>query len=246
MDVPAILTDACERARMPPSELARRAGTSSGAISQLLRGRVSPTVRTLDRLLAAAGLQLRVELEPLLADLDARVDAVLGDVGPLPVEPLQRVAQALDSEQTWVVDGEPGGDVRRCRGPVTWAFDGETALRAHGLGFPAQVVEVAVQFDEAARAFFFRGLVRGTGGPPVSWFAADLMAAQQHLGSLALGPFGMVRFRLLTSIQDRVRVEVAPGFVVPVLALADVEAGRPDLGEVLARLRERREGQART
>ena len=175
-----------------------------------------------------------------MAGLDARVDAVMDNVEPLDVEPLERVAQALGRDQSWVVEQEPGGEVRRCSGPVTWAFDGETSLRAQGWGFPAELVEVAVVFDGAARASFFRGMVRGTGGPPVSWFEADLSAAQRHLGQVAVGPFGMVRLRLLAAPPERVRVEVCPGFVVPVLALDDVEAGRPDLAEVLGRLRARR------
>ncbi len=193
MDVEAVLREACELAGVSPSALAERGGSSSVAMSGILRGSVSPTVRTLDRLLAGVGLQLRVNLEPLLADLDARVDAVLEQVEPLAVEQVERVVQAMGKDQSWVAEQEPGDDLQRLSGPVTWAFDGETSLRAQGLGFPAEPVEVAVAFDGAARAFFFRGMVRGTGGHPVSWFDSDLLEAQQHLGTMAIGPFGMVR-----------------------------------------------------
>jgi hypothetical protein len=187
-----------------------------------MRGKVSPSVRTLDRLLAAAGLQIRAELEPLLADLDARVDVAL-------------------AAATAPLDGAAVGRLRDVLGgqPIAWGLDAETALRAHGLGFSSEVLQVALAFDEAARGWFFRARVRGTGGDPVSWFDADLAGAQEYLGRMALGPFGMIGIRLQERPPETVRIEVAPGLVVPVLTVDEVERGRPDLAEVLARLRER-------
>jgi transcriptional regulator with XRE-family HTH domain len=43
---------------MTQVELAQRAGTTQAAIARVERGRVSPTIRTLQRLLAATGHQL--------------------------------------------------------------------------------------------------------------------------------------------------------------------------------------------
>ena len=45
-------------------DLARRAGTSQPAIARLEQGRASPTFATLERLAAAAGFDLQVELVP--------------------------------------------------------------------------------------------------------------------------------------------------------------------------------------
>jgi transcriptional regulator with XRE-family HTH domain len=46
------------------AQLARRAGTSQGAISMIERGRKSPTMETLDRLLRVMGEELRLETTP--------------------------------------------------------------------------------------------------------------------------------------------------------------------------------------
>lgn len=231
VDVTALLRQARERCGLSQAQLAARADTSRAAVSQYETGRKSPTVVTLNRILAAAGLQIRAELEPLRAALDVRVDAVLAAVlaagEPLDASSVQPLAEALLSE------------------PVTWGLDGETALRAHGLGFSSQLPQAAIALDDAARAYFFRARVRGTGGDPVSWFEADLPAAQAYLGGMALGPFGMVAVRLVAKPPKTVSIEVAPGLVVPVLTVEEVERGRPDLAEVLQRLRDRR-GEERT
>jgi transcriptional regulator with XRE-family HTH domain len=223
VDPGALLLKACERTRLSQAGLARRASTSPGAISDIIRGKVSPTVATLSRILAAAGLQVRAELEPLLADLDARLDAVLEAAPPLEAAPIQRLRTVLDEQA------------------LAWGLDGETALRAHGLGFavPSDRPQVALAFDAAARSWFFRARVRGTGGDPVSWFDAEVGAAQAYLGGMAFGPFGMAAVRLLEDPPRTVRVEVAPGLVVPVLTVDEVTRGRPDLGEVVERLRAR-------
>lgn len=46
-------------------ELARRAGTSQATISAYEAGRKSPNLDTLKRIIRAAGLDLRIRLEPL-------------------------------------------------------------------------------------------------------------------------------------------------------------------------------------
>ena len=205
----------------------------------------------LNRVLAAVGLQIRAELEPLLAALDDRVDAVTADLSPLTdgqLSGLRRVVEALTGEHPYVADRGPGEEPDQGVAEIGWAFDGETALRLQGLGFSAETVEVAVAWEDVTRSFFFRQRVRGTGGAPLSWFDASREQAQQCLGGTAFGPFGMVRVRLVDELPVAVRVEAAPGLVVPVLSLDAVEQGRPDLADVLARLRERRarEGRARS
>lgn len=101
---------------------------------------MSPTVATLDRLLAACGLQIRAELEPYLADLDAAVDALLAGPADLP-DGLDRIADALD---------EAG---------VSWAFDGRTAVLLHGFAAArgAHVEVVAVGSDELRRFMYGLG-----------------------------------------------------------------------------------------
>lgn len=59
-----VLTEARAQARLSQRELAERAGTSQPAVARLERGEVSPTLATLERLVAAAGYRLRLELQP--------------------------------------------------------------------------------------------------------------------------------------------------------------------------------------
>ncbi len=58
-----MLSQARRRAGLTQRELARRAGVPQPAIARIERGRVSPTISTLDRLLRATGHI--VELAPL-------------------------------------------------------------------------------------------------------------------------------------------------------------------------------------
>jgi uncharacterized protein len=50
--------------------LALRAGTDQAAVSRIERGEVSPSVETVERLLAAMGERLRLESEPFEGDHD--------------------------------------------------------------------------------------------------------------------------------------------------------------------------------
>lgn len=58
------IKSARERAGLSQAELARRAGTSQPAIARLESGAVSPTVETLERVLAAAGTTLELSFTP--------------------------------------------------------------------------------------------------------------------------------------------------------------------------------------
>jgi uncharacterized protein len=65
MDVPELLRAARLRAGLSQHELARRAATSQSAIARYETGASTPSLPTLRRLLAAAGLQLVLETRPL-------------------------------------------------------------------------------------------------------------------------------------------------------------------------------------
>lgn len=54
-----------EQAGLTQRELARRAGTSQSVVARIEQGRTDPGSATLNRLLAAAGFELRSELSPL-------------------------------------------------------------------------------------------------------------------------------------------------------------------------------------
>lgn len=242
MDVAALLRDACQRAQVSPSELAVRAGCSSSAVSQLLRGRSSPTTRTLDKLLAGVGLQVRVSLEPLLADVDARVDALLEGTTTVAVAAVQRFAEKASVEHTWRFEDETTGEVGFASGRITWALDGATALNLHGLAYPADLLSVAIVFDEAARAWLTKGLMRGTGhAGVVGWWSCTGDEARRALSELAVGGQGMLKIRLVEELPCVIEIQL-PGtdLVVPAVSIDEVERTQPQLAEVLARLRTRR------
>ena len=72
----SLLSRARAAAGLTQRELARRARTSQSVIARIERGQVSPSLDTLVRLLAAAGFELRIELEPTSAALTHMLDDV--------------------------------------------------------------------------------------------------------------------------------------------------------------------------
>jgi transcriptional regulator with XRE-family HTH domain len=230
MHVGDLLREARARAGFSQRLLAKAAGTSQPAVAAWESGRVSPTVQTLDRLLAACGLQARVALEQLLAEVDARVDALLA------ADP------ELDSSLTSDLSQLCGS--LRAAG-VTWAVDGGCALRLHGLGATVNVPEVVFRFDDNGRAWLSRNGVRGfTARGPLqqSWFALDLAGAAEALQSETFGlMLGRLRLRPVDALPPT--VDLAVGWsdeAVPVLTVDAVEQGNPQHAEVLSRLRQRR------
>jgi transcriptional regulator with XRE-family HTH domain len=240
VDVGELLRQARTRAGVSQRELARNARTSQAALSAYECGASSPTVRTLDRLLAACGVQVRAGLEPMLAGLDARVDALEGEPVPLDGDRWRPFADTLDgrpSGSTWV-DRAPR------RGPVRWAVDGAAALTVHGLAAPAPAVEVVVELDEALRSWMKAVGLRGVsprGFDVQDWYDADLARMQGALGEPRFSLLGMVRPRVVARLPET--VEVAVGWLdrpVPVMSADEVERGHPAHAEVLARWRQRR------
>jgi transcriptional regulator with XRE-family HTH domain len=60
-----LIRDARRRHRLDQRALARRARTSQAQISRIERGEISPSVETLERLLACMGERLRLVAQPL-------------------------------------------------------------------------------------------------------------------------------------------------------------------------------------
>lgn len=61
MEASALIRDSRTAAGLTQAELARRAGTTQAAVARVEGGGVSPTVRTLKKLLAAAGRRLELQ-----------------------------------------------------------------------------------------------------------------------------------------------------------------------------------------
>src|SRR5688572_18024481 len=79
LDIARLLAEARQRAGLSQRELAARAGTSQPAIARLERGDADPRLGTLERVVAAAGFEIRAELTPRVAG-DPVVEAYKRDV----------------------------------------------------------------------------------------------------------------------------------------------------------------------
>jgi transcriptional regulator with XRE-family HTH domain len=93
MDAGALLRETRRERGLDQAELARRAGTTQGYVSRIERGTVSPTLRTLERLLHAMGRRLVAGTEPL-APGNASVAQLRADFRELSAA--QRVEQAME------------------------------------------------------------------------------------------------------------------------------------------------------
>jgi transcriptional regulator with XRE-family HTH domain len=76
-----LLRLARDKAGVTQSELAAAAGVTQQSISSYETGRKEPTLPTLQRLLAAAGLEMRIRLEPIDYH-DAAVTAFMESLPP--------------------------------------------------------------------------------------------------------------------------------------------------------------------
>lgn len=95
-DAGVLLREARRRAGLSQRELARRAGTAQSVVARIERGLASPTWETLSHLLAAAGCDARVHLDPRPA-VDA---AMLADVPRiLGLTPEQRLAEVRNASR---------------------------------------------------------------------------------------------------------------------------------------------------
>ncbi|HEU5143136.1 MAG TPA: helix-turn-helix transcriptional regulator [Solirubrobacterales bacterium] len=65
MNVGPMIKEARRRHRLSQHSLAIRAATDQAAVSRIERGEISPTVETVERLLAAMGERLTVSSEPV-------------------------------------------------------------------------------------------------------------------------------------------------------------------------------------
>jgi transcriptional regulator with XRE-family HTH domain len=237
VDAYRLLTSARLRAELTKTALAARAGTSTAALLQYERGLRSPTVATLSRLLAACGVQVRGELEPLHAGTDEVVDDLLA-----------RSSGGLSWSGAQVTGAFE-------RSVVPWALDGRSAMAAHGLGpHPDLSVElVTVESDDLRR------LLEDCWAHPVSGDTRPIHDSWYDVAfeRLAYAPMytrhGFITMRVSDELPPLLRVEVPlevdpedeePGtsqsVTLPVLGLPDVEAAHPALATVLVRLRERR------
>ena len=108
-------------AEMSQYELARAAGTTQQYVSRTEAGLNAPTTRMLERLFAVLGWQLRPELEPLDADIDAAIAE----------------AEAQSAEDIGLVVDDLFA-LLRIAGDLPHLVDGALAARLQGVALPVR------------------------------------------------------------------------------------------------------------
>ena len=77
----ALLQEARRQSGLTQADLARRAGVPQSTVAKIERGRRDPSLSTLERLVRAAGLELRVQLAPR-DDHDVQLIDLMLDLTP--------------------------------------------------------------------------------------------------------------------------------------------------------------------
>lgn len=92
MSPPAtLLRQARTRAGLSQRALARRAGTAQSVVARIEAGHTSPTWETLERLLAAAGVEMRAHTEPQVVVGSHMLDHVASILRMTPEQRLEEV-----------------------------------------------------------------------------------------------------------------------------------------------------------
>lgn len=223
MDAAALLRQARVEAGLSQRLLAKAAGTSRSTVAGYESGAMSPTVRQLDRLLAACGLQVRPVLERQGADVDEALEAALAGTADLHLDDVLRFAASLDAAE------------------VSWAVDGATAVALQGLAVEHRERCVAVVDNDAARRWLRSVWARGTNrdGFPIapSWDESAEMV-RVYVRHQVYTRLGFVKLRFLDEAPDAVSMVVGER-LLPVLPLLALERYHGDLAALLAAYRAR-------
>ncbi len=202
LDPARLLKAARYRSDLTQEELAVRAGVADSSISAFEKGRRTPSLPMLVRLLVAAGWQLRIELEPVWEGVDAAIDELA----------------ALPPEERW---GRLAVDLPALVRRLQWVpcvVQDAAAAFVHGAPVPVEVLEVAATRDEGLAAIY-RMLV-----PPQ---ALMLPHVDDEEWEWILPGAGRLRVRVVEQLPPAVRmlVDEVP---VAVLALPEVVLGGGD------------------
>jgi transcriptional regulator with XRE-family HTH domain len=224
VDVRAVLRQARAEAGFDQRRLAVAAGTARTTVVAYETGARSPTVRQLDRLLAACGLQARVVLEPLTADVDQELDEALAAGPPYALDSLPRLAESLTAAE------------------VRWALDGRSAVAVQGLPLPHDELAIAVVDDDVTRTWLRRQCVKGWDRHGFlfapSWYE-DAESVRIYSRRPVHCVLGLLQLRFVDELSADVLPLLLDGRVVPVLALADVRRTHLPLAELLDRHEDR-------
>lgn len=241
MDTAAILRQARRDAGMTQVTMAERAGVRPQTVCQYERGGRTPSIRTLVALLAAAGRQMRITLEPLDADVHRLIES-LRETGAARAKVVAIWSSVPDLAQ------------------VDHRVEGVAAAAILGAPVPVQEVELAFADTEATFHWIAmqvrRYVVHLRAPGEVSTFEIPWTDDRAHDGRVARrrlaevcpdgrflieGPFDCLRVRLVpeAEIVDRVQVVTHVG-PIAVQPLDDIVCHDDSVARVLRVLRESR------
>jgi transcriptional regulator with XRE-family HTH domain len=210
-------------------ELAARSGVDERRISAYELRRRPVSLQQADRILAGMGLQLRLETEPLWAELDAKID----ELAALPIAQRLRTTQvSVVSMARWLAAAEP-------------IIDGPAAALIQGVPIAVGWLDLCVLRDNLDH------LVEPmTKRPSVRWYERDGCWVDSDNDPRIPGALrwlnyqGEFRITLVdhepASITIMVEDPAYGATSVRVRPLVDVELNDPDTGRLLTRVRERR------
>jgi transcriptional regulator with XRE-family HTH domain len=225
MDIGTLVRDRRERVGLTQTELARRAGISQSTVSAVERGTRRPSLRLLEQVLAAFGLQWRMTTEAL-DEPEAELDAAIEAMRAMPV------AERLIGPQF------DGLRLLRLLTPVGAVVEGAAGGVLHGAPVPLTALDVVVErsrLDELA-AVIERSYAE-------RWSEVWERWGMESPSPRAPGPMrwqtsaGEFRIRLIDELPEAVTVMV-DDIAVRVRPLHEIESSDRRVSRALARLRE--------
>ena len=234
VDLAAIMDEITLRSQVPQRVLAARAGLSQQTVSAYGRGTRQPTLKTLQQVAAAGGLQLRLSVEPLGSD-------VVRDIKRLRDRPREQWMDDLGL--LW----EGARDLVR---GVPHRFEGQAAARVQGVPVPCPVVEVAVRDDDEVLTAVVdnaRTCFAGLETPGTDWapMPDNLEAVRDRMDGQVLHwlPYRIpeVRMRLVETVPTPLVIALG-GDEVAVAPIAEVVVEDPRVARVLRATMEHDEG----
>lgn len=230
MRIGCLLRRARESRELSQEDLAELSGISQSVISAYERERKQPGWVAAERLFAAKGLQMRIELEPLDADLDRQIDAYAAMTAEERLRALPYVLKALDSH----LEGIP------------LVVTGAAAAALHRVPVPVRRVDLLLPDTDAAVDAFCAQLRKYLGRlwrpETESWIGSAYYpeVLREHGTTLWMFIIDQIRVTLVEELPQAVTV-VVDGTNIPALPLHEIELADPEAARLLARVRDRRQ-----
>ena len=229
MDIGTFVRDRRDAAGLTQWDLAVRSGLSQTMVSAIEGGRRRPSLDTIEQVLSALGLQLRLETEPLLADVDAAIEAALA----------RPPAERIDAR------GLNGPMLLQGLAPAGPVVEGLAGAALHGAPVPLTHLDVAVASSSVGvltEVIMRRMFAERWSDQWRQWGPAD--RDPRRPGSPRWRTIsGEFRVRVVEQLPASVVVMVGD-LPVAVRPLHEIEGDDPETRRVLARVRERLGGGA--